>query len=343
MPACCVRHGPARVCENGRDDVAKGFAVHHDPHPKTSLFPVLAVLFIATAAPALSIEIPDTPEGTARAVTAALADRHPEVLWQALPPTYQRDITELTHAFAGRMDPAVWQAAFGLGRKTVGILRDKKAIILSSSIVQSTGDERQRIEDGWDPVVSVLDSFFSSDVSRLETLKTVDWERYLATTGRELMNLAAEASKARGDDAFEREFAAKLRQTKVELVSRDGDQATLRMTAPDEEPEDVPLTRVEGRWVPTEMAADWDVKVAAAREKLASITDEEVAQGSLQTMAVIGAVDGMLTQLESVETAEQLEQAIQGMLGPLLGGLLGPGGGEAEVGSDSEGADPIDG
>jgi hypothetical protein len=59
-------------------------------------------------------------------------------------------------------------------------------------------------------------------------------------------------------------------------------------------------------------------------------------------MAVIGAFDGMLTQLESVETAEQLEQAIQGMLGPLLGGLLGPGAGEAGVGSDSEGSEPTD-
>ncbi|HOC43847.1 MAG TPA: hypothetical protein PKJ99_12600 [Thermoanaerobaculales bacterium] len=305
--------------------------MHHRSHPTSLLLPIVAFLLIAVAAPAHPIEIPDTPDGTARTVAAALADRHPEVLWQALPPTYQRDITELTHAFAGRMDPAVWQAAFGLGRRLVGILHDKKAIILSSSIVQSTGEQRQRIEDGWDSVIGVLDSFVSSDVSRLETLKTVDWERYLATTGRELMNLAAETSKARGDDAFEREFAARLRQTTVEVVSRDGDQATLRMTAPGEEPEELPLTRVEGRWVPSEMAADWNEKVAAAKQKLASLTDEEVAQGSAQAMAVIGMVDGLLTQLESVETSEQLEQAIQGMLGPLLGGFMQPGEGEAAI------------
>jgi len=48
-------------------------------------------------------------------------------------------------------------------------------------------------------------------------------------------------------------------------------------------------------------------------------------------MAVIGMVDGLLTQLESVETSEQLEQAIQGMLGPLLGGFMQPGEGEAAI------------
>ena len=310
--------------------------MHHTPHPKTLLCHILAALVVAVAAPALSIEIPDTPDGTVRAVSAALADRHPEVLWQALPPTYQKDITELTHTFAGRMDPAVWNAAFGLGRKTVGILRDKKALFLSSSMLQAAGDDRRRIESGWDSVVSVLDSFFSSDVTRLETLKTIDWERYLSSTGRELMNQAAEVSKARGDDAFDREFAGKLRQTKIELVSRDGNQATVRMSAPDEEPEELQLTRVEGRWVPSEMAVDWDVKVAAAKEKLATITDEELAQGSAQAMVVIGMADAMLTQLATVESAAELDQALQGLLGPLLGGLMQPGAAEMVV------ADPAD-
>jgi hypothetical protein len=314
----------------------KGFPVLHTPYPKTLRCHILATLVLAVAAPALSIEIPDTPDGTVRAVSAALADRHPEVLWQALPPSYQKDITELTHAFAGRMDPAVWDAAFGLGRKTVGILRDKKSLFLSSAMLQAVGDDRQRIESGWDPVVSVLDSFLSSDVTRLETLKTIDWERYLSTTGRELMNQAAAVSTARGDGSFDREFAGKLRQTKVEIVSRDGDQATLRMTAPDEEPEDVQLTRVEGRWVPSEMAVDWDVKVAAAKEKLAIITDEQLAQGSAQAMAVIGMVDAMLTQLATVETAEELDQVLQALLGPLLGGLMQPGAAEMVV------TDPID-
>jgi len=318
----------------------KGLHVHHTPHQKLPLVFVLAAVVATMAAPALPVDIPDTPDGTVRAVTAAVADRHPEVLWQALPPRYQKDITELTHAFAGRMDPAVWDAAFGLGRKAAGILRDKKALFLESEMLQATGDDRRRIEDGWDSVVSVLDSFFSSDVTRLETLKTIDWERYLSTTGRQLMSQAAEVSKARGDNAYEREFAGKLQQTKVELVARDGDQATVRMTAPGEPPEDVQLTRVEGRWVPTEMAADWDVKVAAAREKLASITDEEVAQGSAQAMALIGMADAMLTELEAVETAEQLDQKLQGLFGPLLGGFLQPGAGDLVVEEQtSEGTD----
>ena len=303
----------------------KGIALNNNRYPSNRWCRALAALLIALAAPALSVEIPDTPEGTVTAIAEALADRHPEVLWHALPPSYQKDVTELTHAFAARMDPTVWEAAFDLGRRAVGILRDKKAIILDSSTLEPAGDDRQSIEDSWDTMVSVFDGFLTSDVSRLGALKIIDWERYLTTTGRDLMNRAAEASKKGDDDAFDREFTQKLRQTKVEVVSREGDQATLRVSAPDEDPEEMQLTRVESRWVPSDMAADWDQKIAEATQKLAATTDEEIQQGSMQAMMVIGVVDGALTQLESVETVEEFDQAIQGLLGPLLGGAMGPG------------------
>ena len=83
------------------------------------------------------------------------------------------------------------------------------------------------------------------------------------------------------------------------------------------------LTRVEGRWVPSDMAKDWDQNVAEARQKLAAVTDEEVQQGSMQAMMMIGMVDGVLAELETVETTEEFEQALQGLLGPFLGGMMG--------------------
>ena len=286
--------------------------------------PILTSLAIlcAVAATAGAADLPDSPDGTVEAVAAALADRHPEILWQALPKTYQRDITELTHSFAAKVDPAVWEAAFGVGRRTADLLHDKKEIILSSSFLDNAGEERDEIASGWDSMVALLDAFFSSEVSKVDALKTMDWERYLATTGRDLMTLTAEKSRASGDDAFDREFTQKLGRTEAEVVSRDGDAATVRIITPDEEPEEMELVRVEGRWVPADMAEDWDEEVAEAKAKLASITEEEIQQGSMQMMMLIGMADGVIAQLETAETAEEFEQAIQGILGPFLGGMM---------------------
>lgn len=321
----------------------KGTVVNNRQSRMLALCSVVALAVVAVAVPAHSIDIPDTPDGTVRAVAEALADHHPEVVWQALPPTYQKDITDLTHAFAQRMDPEVWDAAFGLGRRTAALLRNKKDIILSSSMLDAAGEGREQLENGWDAMVALLDSFFASDVSSLESLRAIDWERYLATTGHDMMNLAAERSKATGEEGFDLELAQQLRDTKVEVVSQDAESATLRMTAPDEDPEEVQFTRVEGRWVPSELADDWDKDVAEAKESLSAMTDDEIQQASMQAMMMIGMLDGALAELETVETAEEFEQAIEGVLGPFLGSMMGPGGmGEEpmiDVSDDEESSD----
>jgi hypothetical protein len=317
--------------------------MENQPKTPRSLCWSLAALVLSVVLPAHAADIPDSPDGTVAAVAEALAGHHPEIIWQALPTSYQQDVTELTHAFAGRMDPTVWDAAFGLGRKLTDILRDKKALILESSMLESAGENREAIEDNWDATISVLDAFFESDVTRLENLKTIDWERFLATTGRDLMNLAATASKSSGEDSYERDFKQKLSQMTVEVLSSDGDQATLRVAAPDEEPEQVQLTRVEGRWIPSDLAKDWKTDVAEARQKLADLSDEEIQEGSMQTMMVVGMIDGALTEIASVETTEELEQALQGLLGPLLSGMMmGPDQPVTEADDNVESAPPAE-
>ena len=264
-------------------------------------------------------DLPDTPDGTVKAVFESLADKHPEVLWNALPASYRNDIAEVTHAFAGKMDPELWDTTFALGKKVVGVLRDKKQYILESSFMNAAGDERERIEGNWDTAVALLGDFFSSEISKLENLKTIDWEQFLKTTGTEIMGRAAAISTAKSAEEPDEDLITMLRQTTVETVSREGDIATVKVSAPGEEPEEFSLTLVEGRWVPTEMADEWDKDVAEAMQKIAEISEEEMAQNKMQAMMMFGMADAMLDQLAAVNSAEEFEKAIQGILGPIMG------------------------
>ena len=279
---------------------------------------VLATVVMAVQS-ADAVDLPDSPDGTVRAVMQSLADRHPEVLWQALPGSYQRDITELTHAFADRMDPEIWQTAFRLGNKAVGVLRDKKRYILDSSLMTVSGDRRAEVESNWDTVVAALDSLFSSEISDLEGLEHIDWDRFLRTTGAEIMNRALDLSAAASDEEVNEDVIAKLRQATVDLVSRDDDHATVRISAPGEEPEDVPLTLVGGRWVPTDMAEDWDSHVAEARQEIAGLSEEEMANNKMQVMAFFGMAEAVLDRLAAVNSTEEFEQAIQSISSSFTG------------------------
>jgi hypothetical protein len=284
---------------------------------KAAIFMVVVFIAIGTVHAG---DLPKGPDGAVKEVLERLADRQPEVLWQALPPSYQDDITELTHAFAAKMDPELWDAIFQLGEKAVGVLRDKKPFILESSMMQAAGDRRDEVEENWDSAVAVMDSLFSSEVSNLDNLKAMDWERFLKTSGAEIMNRAAESSAERGKG--DEDFIAELQQTKVELIDRDGDSATVRLSAPDEEPEEVALLLVEGRWVPADMAKDWDTDVAEAKRDIEAVSEEELANSKMQVMMFIGMADAVLDQLAAVNSTEEFEQAMES-IGSSFRGMVG--------------------
>ena len=294
----------------------------------------LAAVVVAVALASLtahSADLPDSPDGTVKAVLQNLADRHPEVLWQALPPSYQKDITEVTHAFANMMDQEIWDAAFGLGLKAAGVLRDKKQLILESSLMEAAGEERARIEGNWDAVIALMEDSFSSEIAKLDTLKTIDWEKFLSTTGAEIMARAADISTAESAEENFEDAIALLRKTTVETVSRDGEVATVKVSAPGEEPEEISLTLVEGRWVPSDMAEEWDEGVADAMQEIDEMSEEEIA-GKAQAMAFFGMADAMLDQLAAANSQEEFEEAMQGILGPFMG--MGEAMTETEVDSE---------
>jgi hypothetical protein len=278
----------------------------------------LAVVVVASSA-AVAADLPDSPDGTVKAVLQGLADQHPEILWQALPPSYQKDINDLTHAFANKMDPEVWSAAFALGLKTAEVLGSQKQYIFGSSLMDAAGEEKAEIEGNWDAAVALMKDFFSSDVANLETLKTINWERFLSTTGAEIAARAATISTEKSDDGDYEDAIALLRKTTVELVSRDGDHATVKVTAPDEEPEEVSLTQVEGRWVPSDMADEWDEHMAEAREGIEQITAEQITENKVQAMGFFGMADAMLDQLAAAGSQEEFDETVQGILGPFMG------------------------
>lgn len=264
---------------------------------------------------------PGAPDETVRYVADQLGDHHPEVLWEAMPAGYREDVTELVHRYAEKTDPEMYDKGFALARKTVQILRDKKDIILGSSTFRGVvKDDRETVAQQWDSVVGVLETIVESDVSSLEKMQTIDIGAFLADTGARVMQQAAEASEVVEDDPYEKEFQRKLAEMQVETVSLNGDTAILKITVPDEQSEELTLVRVEDRWVPKELADQWDRSMAEAREKLAQLDEEKSADTKMQAMMMMGMAEAFLDQIAAVETSEELDRLLQGMLGGMLSG-----------------------
>jgi hypothetical protein len=95
-------------------------------------------------------------------------------------------------------------------------------------------------------------------------------EKVLSTSGSQLMVTLREFDKfstnGKGDDLKE-----KMLSLKTTVVKQDGDTATVKMADKDDagkEPKEQQYVRVEGRWIPKDMADGWKAEIAKAKKTI---------------------------------------------------------------------------
>src|SRR5947207_3149785 len=67
--------------------------------------------------------IPDTADAALRTILDGLHENRPDVVWGALPASYQHDVNDLVHLFAARMHPEAWKWFVQIARKGAIVLR----------------------------------------------------------------------------------------------------------------------------------------------------------------------------------------------------------------------------
>lgn len=290
-------------------------------HPLVSSLSLVIILVAATTlCPAAQMALPDDPAGTITAVASAVHDGHPEVLWQALPLSWQQDVVSLTHLFADTVDPAVYDGGFQLVQRAIRVAKAKKPLLLDGSLAQMAGDDRAAVGQKFDQTMTILEAIATSDIATHAGLRKLDWGEFLHTTGGPLI-ASFDAAAAKDDEPSP---LAKLEQVKAETLSRDGDRASVRVSAPGEDPETVALVKVEGRWVPSELADEWHDKIAEARAGLEAQDPAAKAQTKSQMMVGMATANAVLDQIEAAKTSEELDNVLGGLLGG-LGGMMAMG------------------
>ena len=280
-----------------------------------SLILIVAAGCARTADSGAKATVPDTPDGAVYAFAEAIQNNHVESIWKNLiPEPYKSDITEITKAFAEKMDPAVYDRAFAIVMRAVEVLDDRKEIIIASETFKSSGADADDVLTGFSNTLVFTNILKASEVATVAGLGSVDWEQFLATTGNEFIKQAAAIEVEEGENPFD-----DLASLKVETVDLADDRATLRISSDNQEPEDVEMAKVEGRWIPADIADDWAESVEEARQSLAEITPETMAAQKTQIMMFFGMADGLIEQIATLQTPEEFDAAV----GPLLAGFLG--------------------
>jgi hypothetical protein len=290
---------------------------------------VVAVFaFLAACSGTVKQEPPKTADAAVKSVVDGLQQNKPGTLWDALPASYQKDVSELVHTAAGKADPELWNAGWDLFRKLVTVAKNKKDFILKSPMMEESKKDLKldELNKNWDVVVSLLDTVAGCDLGKIEKAKTLDVGAFLNTTGAELMTKLQKLSQMFPPQKMQDNPWVMLKTVKVTPVKAEGDTATLKIEGGGEPAQEFQFVKVEGKWIPMELAAFWKREITKAKQKLAE-TPKADPKETAQTLAMVKALGNAMTTMVDAKTQDEFNLGLTQVLGPFmmaLGGAMQP-------------------
>ena len=282
-----------------------------------------------------------------------LEEEDPKLLWEMLPPSYQTDVTNLIHDFVNNMDQQLWDKLFEVLSQAGLLLNDKQDLITTmiEENLGGTGALPEEMQQSLETMGKMLQTLVESDLGKHATAKGMDPGKFLDETGKELFKLIAETSKLEEGDPWNTEIKTKLKDIKVEIVSQEGDTATISVSGMPDLPDIDELTaqlpgfddselpglsmlkngeqqvvKVEGKWIPKAMADEWKVNMSEASEMINNDLKNMLGpEEKKQVLNIMNAAQMGLAGAAKAKTQQELQMA---MMQAVMGALMSAGGGE---------------
>jgi hypothetical protein len=263
--------------------------------------------------------IPDAPAAAIQTVIAEFAKGNGGIIWQAMPVGYQRDVNGLAHLAGSKIDPELYDKSFATIARLAEVVDQQQAFILNSSFLEGrSAEEMAQLEAALPSVVGMVKTLASSELASSTGLLNFEGQAFFDTT----VSKCSQYAEALGQLAGGQSVLSDYLNTVVTVVEADDQQATLLTAVPGQDSREQHFTKVEQRWVPTEIANEWAATIAEATASLEATSLEEVAQQKPQMMGVLTMIDGVLTQIAAAETQEQFDQSLQGAMMPIMGLMM---------------------
>ena len=270
--------------------------------------------------------LPEAPDAAIQKVIREFAQGNGGILWQAMPASYQSDVNSLVHLAGSKFDAELYDKSCTLISRLGDVVQKQQAFIFDSTLAKSSESEKAQFQQALPAVVGILKTLTTSDLASSAGLLAFDGQQFFDSTVSKIATYANGLSKLSEKAVGLSDYVAVV----VSVIEGSDTEATLQISTPNQPAEATRFSKVEGRWVPAGMAAEWAAEITGAQAKLEAMSVESMAANKPQVMGVLTMIDGVLTQIEAAETQAQFDQAVQGAMMPLMGLMMmgqGMGGG----------------
>jgi len=261
-----------------------------------------------------------TAEKTVTTFTGYLVAGDVKGIWGLLPPSYRADLIAVVRVVTSEMDKEIFEAMVTvIDRIMVAVEKNKDKLVQQVAAFAGPEAPAKDIAMGVDGILDAWKAIKVAGFDKYETFAAFDLNKFINEQGGGVAAGLIAMAKASGNPEVG-EFFKLAEGLKVETIEETADKAKLKIIFGDET-EEGELVKVEGHWIPDDMASDWDdVKGAAAeaREGMA-----ELKKSKVEILASLKQIEPVLAQFEA-------SGDLMAVMGAMGGGMAPPptGGGE---------------
>ncbi|HIA18082.1 MAG TPA: hypothetical protein EYN70_01465 [Planctomycetaceae bacterium] len=217
-----------------------------------------------------------TPDDTIRTIVTGLNEYNTAVLWEALPPSYQRRVNDAVRNFANSVDEKLWHEQVEVLKKLIALYRLKREFVMGTlpllSIMRASGEVdfdkdavaylRKHSPNMLDIVFGLAETVLvESELGNLKKFKQFDGGRFLAKTGptclKQIIALLEPLFGLKQSNLWTEMVQGweSIREEKWTIeIDSDTNVAVVRFS----EGSELSLKRIEGYWIPTEVVDLFD-------------------------------------------------------------------------------------
>ncbi len=261
------------------------------------------------------------PDVAIESITKAVGEGNGLVLWQAMPSSYQSDVTSIVQLAGQKTDAELYDAFFATINRLVAVADQQKEFVFNTSLGgERDPEDTAKLRQAWPSIASIVNTLGSSSIASSAGLQNFEGSAFFETTVSGILKEIEGISKLSEDS--EMAVFSSIKEAAISVVESTDTTATLLMKLPDGSEENERFVKVDDRWVPEEMAANWSAQISEARNNLEAIDPEEFAAQKPMYLSVFAMIDGVLAQIEAAQTQEQFDLALQGAMMPIMGMLM---------------------
>lgn len=270
---------------------------------------------------------PKQPDLAIQAVFQAVGEGDGARLWDALPASYQDDVTTILQFAGQKVDAELYDRSLATLNRVIEVADKQKEFVFNTTLGGPRDpEEMAKLRQAWPSLVGLIQTLGSSEIATAAGLRSFDGSKFFRDTVSPLLTENETLSKLNPNpDTLP---LSGLKEAQVSLLENTASTATLRITMPNGEEEEGVFVKVDERWVPHDMALGWSSQIAGARAALETIDPEALAGQKAKALTIFSIIDGVLMQAELATTQEAFDQALQGAALPIMTMLMmGQGGG----------------